>query len=283
MGRSPGSPCARWYSAKTKPKATLIGKMKLGVRQSAIQSTVLYGPFYRVDVNGAWKLITPLVLDVTFEDRPELRFHFVIFPKDGEKLTGGAAYAKGDSTKSIPFHIYPAKQYADRATGTALNLYNDTRFNYSCVYYGTEGDGVVDALMDRPEKIPDVVLWKNYATLIAEVARLENEATKPKEEIEELERKVAKSKEEIEELERNAAKSKEQIEELERKAAKSKDENEELKKEGDRLQAKDDKLKAVVKAVVDVIEDLKKDDNKKTPNTDNKETSTDDEENPATE
>lgn len=212
----------------------LPGKIKFGVSQSAIQSAVLYGPFYRVDVNEAWKLITRLVLVATFESLPELRFNIAISPKDKDDLISGVAYAKADPTKSIPkaFHIYPGKQYMYRdGRKEWLYLDYDDDFFYTCVYYGTEDDRQIEVLKNGPEKIPDEIPWKSSAGLEAEIARLEKEAAR---------------------LETEATRLGNENRELVGKATESKNENEKLRKEKN-------KLGAVVKALGDAIEDLKND------------------------
>jgi FtsZ-binding cell division protein ZapB len=242
-----------------------------------------------------------LVLDIRFESAPKLQFHIIIFPKDGKNLTGGAAYAKGDSTKSTPnvFHIYPAKEHDEAGETIMLDQKSDDGFDYSCLYYGTENDEVIGALMDRSKKDFDVVSWTNYISLVAKVAGLENEATKSKEENEGLKKRnevLSKGNEDLkngnedlrkgnedlrkgnedlrkgsEDLRKGSEDLRKGSEDLRKGSEELRKRNEDLKKEKDGLQAKDDRLQAAVKAtakvIVDAIEDLKNDDKNKTSNT----------------
>jgi cell division protein FtsB len=119
------------------------------VRHSAIQYVGHYWPLYRVDVNGAWKLITRFVLDADFKPSPESHFHIVIFPNKGGD-PAGVAYVEPDPmpSKDKVFHIYPGNQalplYIERESGHEVS--------YSCVYYGTTSDKPIEALKKGNEK-----------------------------------------------------------------------------------------------------------------------------------
>ena len=256
------------------PKGIYLGKIELRVSQSAKQSAVLHGPFYLVDVNCAWKLIIHLVLDATFKSPSELLFRITIFPKENGNRVGGAAYVKDDPTNSTPkvFHIYPGKQVDD--ANQRLPFVEDEQFSYLCVYYGTRVDRTIPALRDGDQNIPKVVPWQHYASLGDEVARLEKENR-------ELTSAAATSAKEIERLEKEnrelksaAATSAKEIERLEK-------ENRELKSAAAKSEKEINRLKALAKAVVDAIEDLKNYDKNGTstvdkngpPNTDKDETS----------
>jgi hypothetical protein len=235
-----------------------------GVRQSATQSAVLYGPFYGVDANGAWKLITQLVLDATFGSPPELRLHIAILPNYKGDRIGGAAYVKSDPTKSISkvFRLHPGKQSIFRGRNEEpLCLDYDDDFIYMCVYYGTENDQPIEALKDGPKKIPDLVPWKSSASLETEIDTL-------KKEVEGLRGKATESENEIKRLNGVVTASGNEIKGLNGRVAESKREN--------------DRLRAVVKAVEGAIEDLKNDDKNKASNADNDPSNADKKENSKT-
>jgi DNA repair exonuclease SbcCD ATPase subunit len=185
------------------------------VRQFVTQHIVLYRQFYPADVNSAWKLITRLVLDVTFGP---FRFHIVIFPLSKNVLAGWAAYSKDDpmtSKSAKVFRIY--RDYDHPKEENPFFLYEDTEYNYSCPYYGTLIDRQIEALTDKKGgEIGGGNATKNpnEANLLDEITALKKEVTKLQECIKTLTTDETKLQESIQTLTTDETKLQESIKTL---------------------------------------------------------------------